>query len=187
MKFAYLRVSSLTQDLSSQQAVMPNDIDRVYEEKVSGKEMGNRPELQALLLNVRQGDFVWAFSIDRLARSNKDLLFIVESIINKGATLYLQKENLTFSKNNDNLMNNFLLGVLSSFAEFERATLRFRQKIGIQNCKERKGFKGKQFKLKPAEVEEMKNLYSSSRITVSELAKKYNLSRTSCYRYLNRN
>lgn len=141
MKFAYLRVSSLSQDLTSQKAMMPDDIDRVYEEKVSGKEMGNRPELQALLLNIRENDFVWAFSIDRLARSMKDLLFIVESIVNKGATLYLQKENLTFSKSESNLMNNFLLGLLSSFAEFERETIRFRQKIGIQKCKEKKALR----------------------------------------------
>ena len=64
MKFAYLRVSSLSQDLTSQKAMMPDDIDRVYEEKVSGKEKGNRPELQALLLNIREQDTVWAFSID---------------------------------------------------------------------------------------------------------------------------
>lgn len=187
MKFAYLRVSSLTQDLSSQQAVMPKDIDRIYEEKISGKAMGNRPELQALLLNVRENDFVWVFAMDRLARSMKDLLFIVESITNKGATLYFQKENLTFSKKEDNFINKFILHILSSFAELEIANSAFRQKIGIELCKARKGFKGKQFKLKSAEVEEMKDLYSSSRITISELAKKYNLSRTSCYRYLNRN
>lgn len=68
----------------------------------------------------------------------KDLLFIVESIVNKGAILYLQKENLTFSKSESNLMNNFLLGLLSSFAEFERETIRFRQKIGIQKCKKKR-------------------------------------------------
>lgn len=183
MKFAYLRVSSCSQDLASQQAELPNDIDRIYEEKVSGA-TANRPELQSLLMNVRDGDFIWVFSLDRLARSLRDMLNIVDTVISKGGIIFFKKENLTFSPKNDNFMNNLLLGILASFAEWERNNIRFRQSIGIIAAKKKGVYKGKQFKLKPDQVDELKRIYTETRTPISELARQFHISRASCYRYL---
>lgn len=185
MKFAYCRVSSLSQTLDSQKSEMPSDIDRIYEEKVSGAKTENREQLNAMLLNIRQDDSVWVFSLDRLARSCKDLLNIVDTITNKGGTIYFKKENLTFSpKDKNNFMNNFLLGVLASFAEWERENIRFRQRIGIEIAKKNGVYRGKQPKLKAEQVSELKNLFNTSRISISNLAKQFHLSRASVYRYL---
>lgn len=183
MKFAYLRVSSCSQDLASQQAELPNDIDRIYEEKVSGA-TANRPELQSLLMNVRDGDFIWVFSLDRLARSLRDMLNIVDTVISKGGIIFFKKENLTFSPKNDNFMNNLLLGILASFAEWERNNIRFRQSLGIIAAKKKGVYKGKQFKLKPEQADELKRIYTETRTPISELARQFHLSRASCYRYL---
>ena len=186
MKFAYLRVSTLDQSLSSQQSELPNDIDRVYEEKISGAN-SNRPELQSLLMNVRSNDYVWVFSLDRLARSLRDLLHIVDTIIKQGGTIYFKKENLTFSPENDNFMNNLLLGILASFAEWERNNIKFRQRLGIEAAKQRKEgspYKGRVFVLKPDQVAELKKTFSETRIPVTQLAKQFHISRASCYRYL---
>lgn len=57
----------------------------------------DRPELQAMLLNIRAGDVVNVHSMDRLARNTKDLLNLVEEITNKGAKIVFLKENLTFA------------------------------------------------------------------------------------------
>ena len=183
MKFAYLRVSSCSQDLASQQAELPNDIDRIYEEKVSGA-TANRPELQSLLMNVRDGDFIWVFSLDRAARSLRDMLNIVDTVVGRGGTIYFKKENLSFSPKNDNFMNNLLLGILASFAEWERNNIRFRQSLGIIAAKKKGVYKGKQFKLKPEQVDELKRIYNETRTPISELARQFHLSRASCYRYL---
>ena len=183
MKFAYLRVSSCSQDLASQQAELPNDIDRIYEEKVSGA-TANRPELQSLLMNVRDGDFIWVFSLDISARSLRDMLNIVDTVVGRGGTIYFKKENLSFSPKNDNFMNNLLLGILASFAEWERNNIRFRQSLGIIAAKKKGVYKGKQFKLKPEQVDELKRIYNETRTPISELARQFHLSRASCYRYL---
>lgn len=57
----------------------------------------NRPELQAMLLNLRAGDVVNCHSMDRLARNTKDLFNLVEEITHKGAKIIFHKENLTFA------------------------------------------------------------------------------------------
>lgn len=64
--------------------------------KISGKNT-DRPELQAMLLNIRAGDVINVHSMDRLARNTKDLLNLVEEITSKGAKIVFHKENLTFA------------------------------------------------------------------------------------------
>lgn len=184
MKFAYLRVSSISQDLAVQQAALPSDIDRVYEEKVSGASVSNRTELQSLLLNVRQNDYIWCYSLDRLSRSLKSMLEIIDTIISKGCTIFFQKEQLRFSPQSDNYMNQLLLHLLSSLAEWERNNIRFRQRIGIDLAKKKGVYKGKQFKLKPEQADELKRIYTETRTPISELARQFHISRASCYRYL---
>ena len=78
MKVGYIRVSTADQNPARQEeALRQHRVERVFEEKISGKDM-NRPKLKELLDFVREGDIVIVESYSRLARSTKDLLFIID-------------------------------------------------------------------------------------------------------------
>lgn len=84
MIFNYIRVSTIEQNTERQ--LRDVVCDRVYEEKISGKNT-NRPQLQAMLSNIRSGDIINIHEMSRLARNTRDLLNLVEEITSKGATI----------------------------------------------------------------------------------------------------
>ena len=94
MIFNYKRVS--TTDQNTERQLLDIACDRAYIEKISGKNT-DRPELQAMLPNIRAGDVVNVHSMDRLARNTKDLLNLVEEITAKGAKIVFHKENSIFA------------------------------------------------------------------------------------------
>ena len=80
MKVGYIRVSTADQNPARQEeALRQHGVERVFEEKISGKDM-NRPKLKELLDFVREGDTVIVESYSRLARSTKNLLFIIDKL-----------------------------------------------------------------------------------------------------------
>ena len=88
-RIAYIRVSTAEQNTDSQKALLAQyNIDKPFEEKVSGKNTDDRPELQAMLDYVREGDTVYVKDLSRLARNTKDLLDIVEYLDKKGVGLF---------------------------------------------------------------------------------------------------
>ena len=118
-RIAYIRVSAVDQNLESQKELLQKcTINKWFEEKISGKNT-HRPQLQALLGYVREGDTVYVKDLSRLARNTKDLLDIVEYLTNKGVALKSIKENIDTSSNFGKLMITFLAAIY----EFERANL----------------------------------------------------------------
>ena len=84
MIFNYIRVSTTLQNTDRQLLNVP--CDREYEDKLSGKDT-NRPQLQAMLDNLRNGDVINVHSMDRLARNVQDLLKLIDTILQKGASI----------------------------------------------------------------------------------------------------
>ena len=118
-RIAYIRVSAVDQNLESQKELLQKcTINKWFEEKISGKNT-HRPQLQAMLGYVREGDTVYVKDLSRLARNTKDLLDIVEYLTNKGVALKSIKENIDTSSNFGKLMITFLAAIY----EFERANL----------------------------------------------------------------
>ena len=76
-KIAYIRVSTTHQNFDRQTYAMPKDIDKVFEEKVSGKDVTNRPEFQKMLDYIREGDTVYFESFSRISRSLPDRKSVV--------------------------------------------------------------------------------------------------------------
>lgn len=139
---AYVRVSTAEQNEARQiEALKKHDIDKWYTEKVSGKNM-NRPQLEAMLDYVREGDTVYIHDFSRLARSTKDLLAIVEQLQDKNVHLVSNKENLDTSTPTGKLM----LTMIAAINEFERENLLERQREGIAIAKAQGKFKGGQVK-----------------------------------------
>ena len=94
MKVSYIRVSTAEQHETRQiEAMKDKGIEKYYIEKVSAKDT-NRPKLQEMLEFVREGDEIYIHDFSRLARSTKDLLYIVEKLNKKGVILKSNKEIL---------------------------------------------------------------------------------------------
>lgn len=184
MKFLYCRVSSIYQN-TDRQTLNESDFDRTYIDKCSGKDT-NRPQLQAMLDNLRPGDEITCHSLDRLARNTLDLLGLVKKIIDNDCTIVFIKENLRFEPGKNNPISNLMLQILSSIAEFERSLIKARQMEGIALAKEKNKFKGGQEKLSDIDSEELKLLLLKSRISVKDAMKKYDICRASVYNYKKR-
>lgn len=128
----YIRVSTQHQNTGRQHEGFTAHniiIDRVYEEKISGKNT-DRPQLKAMLQYVREGDTVYVESFSRLARSTRDLLEIVEELTAKGVQFVSLKENVDTSTP----QGKFMLTVFAGLAQLERENILQRQREGIDLC-----------------------------------------------------
>mgnify|MGYP000074056757 FL=1 len=171
---AYVRVSTAEQNEARQiEALKKHTIDKWFTEKVSGKNM-NRPQLEAMLDYVREGDTVYIHDFSRLARSTKDLLTIVEKLQNKKVHLVSNKENLDTSTPTGKLM----LTMIAAINEFERENLLERQREGIAIAKEQGKFKGGQVKrIDDKTFTEAYERYQRRELTKTQLAAELKISR----------
>lgn len=181
-KVGYIRVSSEGQNTARQYEVLTG-LDRIFEDKVSGKSM-DRSQLQAMLAYVRTGDEVVCSSMDRLARSLSDLLHIVSDLTGRGVMVTFKKENLSFTGENDSPMSMLLLGMLGSVAAFERAIIKDRQAQGIAIAKA-KGtvYTGRKPSLTPAQASQLRERAKNGE-KKTLLAREYGISRETLYAYL---
>ena len=127
----YVRVSADDQKLDRQLVAM-GEVDRLFSEKVSGRNIGDRAELQQMIAYVRAGDTVRVKSPDRLARSTTDLLALVVALRHKGVAVEFI-DNPALSTNTP--QGEFMLTVLAAVAQLERAVIRERQAEGIAIAK----------------------------------------------------
>jgi len=181
MIFNYIRVSTILQNTERQL----NDVscDRVYLDKLSGKDT-NRPQFQLMMSNLRSGDIVNVHSLDRVGRNTKDILGIVETIKEIGATIKFHKENLTFDGSKNDLYSDLMLTILSGFATFERNIILERQREGIEIAKQKGKYKGGKQKFKSSDKEEIKKLIEDG-ISISEISRIMNCSRPTIYKVIN--
>lgn len=174
MKVAYIRVSTIEQNTDRQLQAMENyKIDKFFIDKCSGKNT-DRPQLQAMMDYVREGDTVYIHDFSRLARSTKDLLNIVEQLQSKGVHLHSNKENLDTSTPTGKLM----LTMIGAINEFERVNLLERQKEGIAIAKEKGKYKGRKKKNIDSELfNSLYNDYTQRKLNKIQFAKSLNVSR----------
>ena len=125
-RIGYVRVSSVDQNTVRQLDGVP--VDKDFTDKASGKDT-NRPQLQAALDYLRDGDVLVVHSMDRLARNISDLLHTVETLNRRGVVVEFVKESLTFT-GDDSAMSKLMLTIMGGVAEFERAMIRERQLEG---------------------------------------------------------
>lgn len=178
MKIAYVRVSSVEQNEGRQiEALKKYDIDKWFTEKVSAKDT-NRPQLKAMIDFAREGDTIYIHSFDRLARSTKDLLEIVEILNNKKIHLVSLKENIDTSTPTGKLM----LTMIGAIAEFERANLLERQREGIAIAKHQGKYKGRKEIDYPSNWEEVYKKYKVRELKANEAMEQLGLKRNTFYK-----
>jgi DNA invertase Pin-like site-specific DNA recombinase len=178
-RVGYIRVSSLDQHTDRQLDGIEQD--RVFTDTASGKDV-SRPQLDALLGFVRDGDTVIVHSMDRLARNLDDLRRLVRGLTDKGVRVQFITENLTFT-GDDTAMATLLLSVMGAFAEFERALSRERQREGIAKARLRGAYRGRKRSLTAGQVAELRRRASAGE-SKTLLAKDFRISRETVYQYL---
>jgi DNA invertase Pin-like site-specific DNA recombinase len=179
---AYVRVSSVDQNLARQLEAV-GDVDRVFEEKVSGGSRADREALGECIRYVRDGDTVRVASMDRLARSLGDLRDIVDEITGKGASVEFVKEQQTYSRDTDDAIGRLMLNLLGAFAEFERTLIRERQSEGIRIAKAAGKYKGRARKLTDGQIAEARRLVATG-VPKTAVARGLGVDRTTLYRML---
>lgn len=178
-RIAYIRVSTKDQNLDRQrEALKDYNIDTWFEEKISAKDK-DRPKLQEMLRYVRSGDSLYVTSFDRLARSLTDLLSICDFLKEKKVNIVSIKEDINSSTSNGRLM----LSVIGAIAEFERSVIRERQAEGIALAKEKGVYAGRKPK-NPPDFKTFYNLWKRREITLVQLAKSLEISRSTAYRLI---
>lgn len=122
-------------------------------------------------------------SIDRLARSLVDLRGLIDEITGKGAEVEFLSEGLIFAPGVSDPRSTLLLGVLGSFAEFERAIIHERQAEGIALAKKAGKYKGRQRVLTREQADSIRERARAG-ARPTKLAKEYGVSRSTIYREL---
>lgn len=154
-RIGYARVSSKDQNID-RQLVALEGVSKVFSDKLSGRDT-ERPQLQAMLEYLREGDVVVVTELDRLSRKNKDLTEIMNQIQQKGATLdilNLPTMNGIEDENLRRLINHLIIELYKYQAESDRERIKERQKQGIDVAKTKGKYKGR----KPLFTEENQRL-----------------------------
>lgn len=152
-------------------ALIQAGVEKVFAEKASGANAG-RTELERLLRAVTDGDTVIVTRLDRLARSTRDLLNILASLVERGAAFRSLADAWADTTTPHGRL---MLTVLGGLAEFERELIRSRTAEGRARAKARGQSLGRPFKLTPHQRVEVMNRRAAGE-SVREIARSYNIS-----------
>lgn len=178
MKVGYVRIScGESQNTARQDSLMEElQVKRVFTDRMSGKDASNRPQLQAMLDFVRDGDMVVSESI---SRSTRDFLQIMDKSKEKNVIYISKKEQIDTSTP----QGVFMLTVFSALYELELQTTRQRALEGIAEAKKRGIYKGR--KLIAIDTMKFKTIYTdwkADKITAVQAYKKLGLTASTWYR-----
>lgn len=175
----YVRVSSVEQNTARQLDGVA--LDKTFTDRVSGKDT-LRPQLQACLNYVRDGDTMHIHSMDRLARNLDDLRKLVKDLTSRGVRVQFHKENLIFT-GDDSPMANLLLNLLGSVAEFERSLIRERLLQGVALAKAAGKYRGGKPKLADEQVQQLQARVAAG-VAKAKVAREFGITRQTLYSYL---
>ena len=144
---------------------------RLFEEAASGGRW-DRPELHRMLDHLRDGDTVVVWKLDRLSRSLKDVLHIMERIGNAGAGFRSITENIDTTTSAGRMM----MQMIGAFAEFERAMIRERTSAGLAAARAAGRIGGRRKKLDAAKRREIADGVITGRKSGADMARLYNIS-----------
>ena len=171
MLIGYARVSTQDQETSAQIAALKSaGCERIFQEKASGGRW-DRPELHRLLEHLRKGDVLVVWKLDRLSRSLKDVLSLMERINQAGAGF----RSLTEAIDTTTPAGRMMMQIVATFAEFERAMLRERTRKGLEQARSQGRIGGRRPKLKPHQQDEIISLVQSGQKTAADAARLFNV------------
>ena len=171
MQLGYARVSTDDQETTAQVAALKAaGCERIYREKASGGRW-DRPELHRLLDQIRKGDVLVVWKLDRLSRSLRDLLILMERLAESKAGF----RSLTGAIDTTTPAGRMMMQMVGAFAEFERAMLRERTKAGLDAARQDGRIGGRPPKLTSKQQAEIRKLVSSGSKTAADAARLFNV------------
>jgi len=173
MKIGYARVSTDDQDTALQlDALEKSGCERIYSENISASKK-NRPELERMLDALRDGDTVVVWRLDRLGRSLKDLIELLDGFKMNG----IQFISLTEQIDTTSAMGELVFHMIGAIAQFERRLISERTKAGLDAARARGRKGGRKAKMTPSDIKKAKAMLLDPEVTKSEVAKHFNVSR----------
>lgn len=183
MFIGYARVSTHDQDTAAQIAALKSaKCEMMFQEKAGGGRW-DRPELHRLLGQLRKGDTVVVWKLDRLSRSLKDVLMLMEKIQQAGAGF----QSLTEAIDTTSPGGRMMMQMVGSFAEFEREMLRERTKNGLAVARKAGRTGGRRPKLKAHQKQEIRHLVNTGQKTAADAARLFNVHPATVSRLLTSN
>lgn len=183
MKIGYARVSTKEQNMALQiDALQSAGCEQIYKEVVSGAKT-ERKELNMLLNSLRKGDVVVVYKIDRLGRSLRHLLELVNLFEAKGVGFQSLNDPIDTTTSHGKLIFN----IFSSLAEFERQLISERTKAGLKaaRARGRKGGRPKGLSAKAKEKAKIAaTLYQTGQHSIKEICGHLKISSSTLYTYL---
>jgi DNA invertase Pin-like site-specific DNA recombinase len=183
MLIGYARVSKLDQQDTRAQVkeLKRAGCKRIFEESASGGRW-DRPELHRALDQLRNGDVLVVWKLDRLSRSLKDLLHILEKVTKAKAGF----RSLTEAIDTTTSAGRMMLQMLGAFAEFKRSMVRERTRLGLLAARERGRVGGRLPKLTPHQKAEVIKMVNRGDKTASEVARLFKVHRSTISRLISR-
>lgn len=182
MIYGYARVSTQEQELSTQaEALRKAGVDFIFEEKRSGSDT-KRAELEKVLTLLGPGDTLVVYKLDRIARSLRHLLLILDRLGAQGA----QFRSLTETIDTSTAAGRMMMQIVGAFAEFELEMIRERTRAGLHAAMRRGSKPGQPRAMGPEEEKEAVRLVTSGQSTKSAVARKFGTHISSVKRALHR-
>ena len=179
----YVRVSTNDQDTQAQiHALTVIGCAKIYEETASGGRW-DRPELHELIDNLRTGETVVVWKLDRLSRSLKDLLVFLDKIEAKGCGF----RSITEAIDTTTAAGRMMMQMVGSFAEFERSMLKERTLIGLEKARREGRVGGRRPKLSAIQQQEIIRMVTSGNQTAADAARMFNVHPATITRLMQKN
>ena len=182
MLIGYARVSTDDQDTAAQAAALKAaGCERIFREKASGGRW-DRPELHRLLDQLRKGDVLVVWKLDRLSRSLRDVLTIMERL----GEAVAEFRSLTEAIDTTTPAGRMMMQMVGAFAEFEKSMLKERTKAGLDAARQEGRIGGRRPKLSPQQQAEIRKMVSKGRKTAADAARLFKVHPATVSRLLTR-
>ena len=174
MIIGYARVSTNDQNPELQvDALKKAGAEQIFQEKFTGT-LRERPELSQCLRMLRQGDVLIVWKLDRLARSLKDLVEIVQDLQDRGVGF----KSLTESIDTTSSGGRLVFHIFGALAEFERDLIRERTIAGLEAARARGRKGGRRPAMSKTDTQKAAAMLLDSKVTKTEVAQHFGVSRT---------
>ena len=163
------------------QALKGAGVSKIFRETASGGRW-DRPQMHRMLDQLRAGDVVVVWKLDRLSRSLKDLLYILEKIVAASAGF----RSLTEAIDTTTAAGRMLMQMLGAFAEFEREMIRERTRAGLEAAREQGRVGGRRPKLNARQQDEVVDMVTSGRKSAADVARLFGVHPSTISRIVSR-
>ncbi|BDD79946.1 hypothetical protein [Burkholderia phage FLC10] len=183
VRIGYARVSTIDQNLELQHdALARAGCVQVYEEKASGKSKDGRHELANMMRALRKGDTLIVWRLDRLGRSLVDLVQLVDELAARGVAF----ESLSEKIDTSTAQGRMFFGFIATMAQYQRDVISENTRAGLKAARARGRNGGRPPALDDAAIKEIRVLMKSPDISMTSIAKRYNVSKPTLYNSLKR-